>query len=330
MIGLVSKLKSGLSTFEAMKHVATAENSITLDDERLHALQSVLTMILSDVVSVCEKHDFSYVVGGGTCLGAVRHKGFIPWDDDIDLNMSRENIAAFLDELRSIYPGKYAVQNPQDTHDIGIGSIRLRLEGTTFKSHSDFTGDSGVFIDIFPIENVPNNIVVRAIYGSVSMVLGLIVSCRRFSEHADNYLHLAKDKPNIARVFNRKIAIGRLFSFRSLDAWSAAWDRWNSHCRDRQSKYVTIPTGKRHYFGALSERNGFFPVCYEEFEGIRVAIPRDYDAYLKRLYGPDYMTPPNASAREVHVLREFDLGQYAICKSTESEMQYANDQKIAD
>lgn len=301
-----------LSTFNMMKHISAKENSlIELDESRLKALQRVLTMMLHDMQQLCDRNGIDFFLGGGSCLGAVRHQGFIPWDDDIDLNMFRSDIYTFVDAIRSEYQDKYVVHTPWDTHDMGVGALRIRLRDTTVRGHSDFLDEAGAFIDVFIIENVPNNLLLRTVHGFGSLTLGLIVSCRRFSDHASDYLDLAGDNTKVQKTFKKKILIGRLFSFISLDTWTRLWDRWNGACRNQCSKYVTGPAGRHHYFGEMNLRSTYVPYELGVFAGEPVNMPADVHAYLVSCYGENYMTPPSASEREIHVVKEFDLGRYA-------------------
>ncbi len=84
----------GLSTFDVFKQV-DSEGLIEVTGEKLCALQGVLLQMLRDVDSVCSRHGIPYTLGGGSCLGAARHQGFIPWDDDLDINMTREGYRRF-------------------------------------------------------------------------------------------------------------------------------------------------------------------------------------------------------------------------------------------
>ena len=81
----------GLSTVDAFKHIRS-EEALTLTDEQLKDLQRTLNGMLSDLDECCRRNGLTYVLGGGSCLGAVRHHGFIPWDVDVDVNMPRADL----------------------------------------------------------------------------------------------------------------------------------------------------------------------------------------------------------------------------------------------
>ena len=101
----------GLSTFDAFKHLK-AEGAIPLEGERLVALQRRLVSILDDILAVAQETGARLVLGGGTALGAVRHKGFIPWDDDLDVNMPRADWPRFRDAFMARFGEKYALFEP--------------------------------------------------------------------------------------------------------------------------------------------------------------------------------------------------------------------------
>ena len=265
-----------LSTVGAFKRLPEQDGVIRVEGELLEKLQRVLCDMLADIARVCEAEHIEYVLGGGTCLGAIRHHGFIPWDDDVDINMTRE----------------------------GYGRLR-----TVLRSREDFDdGECGVYVDIFLIEDVPNNGVARKLHGFGSLALGLGLSCRRFYEHAAAYLKLAGGDEEIARVFRRKISLGRLCAFASTKAWTRAWDRWNGLWHAPASTYVSMPVGRKHYFGETYRRDDILPGDFADFAGIQVRVPRNAQVYLGQLYGPDYMQLPPECERETHVVYELDLG----------------------
>ena len=105
-----------------------------------------------------------------------------------------------------------------------------------------------------------------------------------------------------------KAAVGRCTAFMSVNAWVRLWDRWNRICRDERSKYVTVPVGRRHFFGELCERAEMCGTRPIEFEGRTFAAPARVEDYMRRNYGPDYMTPPPPEKRERHpVIRNGDF-----------------------
>lgn len=298
-----------LSTFDAFKRLPEQDGIIRVEGKLLEQLQHVLRDMLADIVRVCEAEHIDYVLGGGTCLGAIRHHGFIPWDDDVDINMTREGYQRLRPALLKAYPGKYVIQDPQDTEGYDLCFPRVRLCNTVFRCRDDFDdGECGVYVDIFLIEDVPNNAIARKLHGLGSLAIGLGFSCRRFYEHAAAYLKLAADDEEIVRVFRRKISLGRLCAFASAKSWTRAWDRWNGLWRVPGSTYVSIPVGRKHYFGETYRRNDILPGEFADFEGLEVRVPRNVEAYLGQLYGPDYMKLPPEDERETHVVYEVDLG----------------------
>lgn len=300
-----------LSTFDAFKRIGNGNHTIAISGELLLQLQDVLYMILLDIDAASRSCGVSYTLGGGSCLGAVRHQGFIPWDDDLDINMSRSDFVRFRDELIKLFPGKYLVQVPGETPGYDLIFPRIRLCGTVLRTRDDVgTDEAGVCVDIFYVENAPNLSFVRTLHCVGSLALGFAYSCRRFLSRSEQYLALAADDEEVRKLFKKKIAIGKMFAFFTVERWTKLWDLWNGACNDRNSKYVCIPAGRKHYSGEIYERNSYYPVSKGIFGDLRVSLPAEPGEYLTKLYGPDYMQIPPEKDREKHVVYEFNLGKY--------------------
>lgn len=298
----------GLSTVDAFKHIHV-DGCVTLDDAQLKKLQKVLFGILLDIISVCQKHNIRYYLSGGTALGAVRHQGFIPWDDDVDLNMPRQDYLRFAKIFAEEMGEKYWVHTPDFTENYNLLLGRVRKKGTSVKTKEDFSCDEcGAFVDIFIIENTYDNPVARGIHGFFCLASGLLQSCRKFYEDRQELLKLVSDKKN-RFVFKTKIAIGFCVSFLSVGTWTKITNRCNGMCKNSTTGYVTIPSGRKHFFGEVQPRADFLESVEMPFESTQASVCKCYDRYLTALYG-DYMTPPPADYKESHVfLAPFDLGE---------------------
>lgn len=129
-----------------------------LSIEQLKKLQRILLMMLDDLKSICVENNLKFVLIGGTGIGAMRHRGFIPWDDDVDIAMSRFDYEILLKILRNKYQDKYTISDARDFKNYGKIIPKLRLNRTKYTTILDDENENpGIRIDIFIIENTYNN-----------------------------------------------------------------------------------------------------------------------------------------------------------------------------
>lgn len=297
----------GLSTFEMLK-TARSETMVVPTPEQHARLQAIILDMLNDVQAFCQERGLTYLLSGGNVLGALRHQGFIPWDDDADLFMPRTDYLRFIEDFSAAFPEKYWIESPEHTPEIGVPIARIRREGTVARLYNDAqSAHPGISIDIFVLEDVPDNALLRTLHGLRCLTVGLLFSCRRFARDAAYYRELAQDNPALARTTAIKIALGRLASVRSLEWWSVHVAQVYSSYRNPQSTYISCPSGRLHYFGELFRREDFLPPAQAPFEGHVFNVPRHPEVYLERLYGDWRQIPPEED-RELHGYEELDLG----------------------
>lgn len=296
----------GLSTVDAFKHMQ-AENAITLDETQLHALQNTLNGMLRDMAECCRRHGLTFLLGGGSCLGAVRHHGFIPWDDDVDVNMPRRDHDIFVKVFAQEYGDRYWVHTPEATVNYGLTLSRILLKGTSVITREDFQNkECGAFIDIFVIENTYDNALLQRLHGCSCMAAGLAQSCAKFWRDRRELMKLAHSiadpavRKRYERIFRIKIAMGFCGSFVSLDGWTRLCNRMYSACGNVNSQYVVMPSGRGHFFREKYLRRDILPGQPMAYDSTSYLVPADYEVYLTRLYG-NYREIPAEDKREKHV-----------------------------
>ena len=286
------------------KHGGDENSKLTvLSEEELKGLHSVLLEILDDIQTICTDNGLRYVLIGGSAIGALRSGGIIPWDDDIDIAMPRADFEKFTAVVRKNWNEKYSMLHPQDPENFGRVIPKIRLRGTEYRTilEQDLT-DCGVFIDIYTIENVPDNAIARTFHVIMAMGMGFCLSCRRLYRGRKWFRQFGG-----GLSFKVKCAIGFCLSFASYETWARWTDYWHSCCKDENSKNVSIPADVRHYFGEINPRGMLCQPVQIPFAGRTSFVPNQADSYLRAIYG-DYMQIPPVEKQERNCYLSFDLG----------------------
>ena len=259
--------------------------------------------ILKDVDDICVKNGLKYYLVGGTLLGAIRHKGFIPWDDDIDVGMFREDYNKFIEILSKNHDDKYFVQNFNTEPNYLRYITKIRLNGTQF-IEGDVEGlkiNHGIFIDVFPLDKIDltreEKIENRVRFANMVMRLKRIKAGK------------TKGKTRIRTLRNQLVkALLKLAPDKLINS---TIDFIYGYENKKRLKYVT------NFGSQYGWRKQTFPIdvygegTYLEFEGHQFMAPAKWEVILKSLYG-DYMKlPPEEKRNSGHDVVHIDLGKYA-------------------
>lgn len=272
------------------------KNAHVVEGQELSQLQEVLLEMYMDVQEVCQINKLTCMLLGGSALGAVRHKGFIPWDDDLDMAMPRKDY----EELKKIFNDKlgekYILNAPNYEGRPTNRFPKILKKGTRFIEMGMEDDDRAcIKIDIFVLDNVPNNSLLRIIKGILCTFLMYI------GGHVLSY-EMVKRKGK--KLTKREVA-GKLFAFLSSEIW---FNKFDKECRhyNEESTCLGIPSGRKHYFGEILNRDVYLPPSIGVFESNNVFLPADTDIYLKNLYG-DYMSIPPENKREKHYIERIEF-----------------------
>jgi lipopolysaccharide cholinephosphotransferase len=281
-----------------------AEDIVILDDEQLRDYQLHILDMAKDVIAFFDRAHIAYSLSGGSILGAIRHKGFIPWDDDIDLNMPRKDYNRMVLLFDRYLGDRYYLQTPKTHPELGLTVVQIRKKGTIGRRKYDWNLDEcGISIDLYILENVFDDPLLRFIQKNMSMALSFAVSAIRFY----NNRRLPRQIQELeSRQFNyagSKRIVGGILRLIPLKYWLSWCEYWFSACKDDRSHLVAIPTGRKHFSGEIYRRADMCAFKKVPFETELFNVPVWAKGYLKKFYG-DYMKIPPAEQRERHVFLE--------------------------
>ena len=259
------------------------------DEEILERLHGVQLQILGDLDRVCRKYGIKYFALYGTAIGAVRHGGFIPWDDDIDVGMLREDYDKFIDIFNKELDGYYELITPYKDSDYTCTVTHLQKKGTKFVSqfYRRAKYNLGIFIDIFPLDKVAPNITGRRKQAFITTFLGrLLFLCG--TPYPNIPINGMKGKLAAAICFLTHYVL-KIFRISGTTVYKR-FDRASRKYNKCNSKFVT----SFEYSGSIKDMvpiSELFPLREVPFETGTVYLPANNDKFLKRIYG-DYMKIP--------------------------------------
>ena len=267
-------------------------------DNRTDLYKKALCETMKAFVRFCEDNNLRYYACGGTCLGAIRHKGMIPWDDDIDVAMPRDDYETLLSLRQKVKPDFEIVD--YQTPNYYLPYAKFSNANTTVVEQLDFVVNMGVYIDIFPFDEVGDLMIAEKLHS---------VKNKSFDKYCSTFKKISVHKIiDLLFHLHLKTVFKDLFYAKICKRYKS---RYLAAYLDIERNIQKQKGDKCMYYGGyygfqkeLCDKKWFGEGLKVPFEDFFVIVPNDYNAYLSQLYG-DYMTPPPVECRSSHHGRYF-------------------------
>lgn len=279
------------------------KNRQEIDVEMLKKIQ---LEILLDIAKFCEEHHLRYYLGAGTLIGAVRHKGYIPWDDDIDIIMPRPDYIKFINLYNKKEDMRYTV------HSIVNDPQFWRAFAQVFDNKTMMVEDSlndnyarhPIAVDVFPMDGVPENRLALRAIALVQKLLHVLyysaVMAYRPSKHFSNKdggLTAIKNRVRTGMKYAAITIFGKISAQKTIKLINKIAMHWKFEDEEHVAEYTEMTYGLDRQ---INKRSDFEDFAIGEFEGYRFRIPIGYDAYLRNLYGNYMQLPPVEKRVSIH------------------------------
>lgn len=265
-----------------------------LSPENFRKMQLVELDMLKEFDRVCRKNNINYVLVGGSMLGAIRHKGYIPWDDDADIAMLREDYNKFKRVCSEMNPEICYFQDHETDKEYRWGYGKLRRTGTTYVrvGQEHLKCKTGIFVDVFPMDDIPKSTLGQMLQDFHCFCLRKILWSEVGKMNTSGFMK---------QWFTLLSKIPTSFVYKQLNFYI----KKSNSTSDHLVRTLMFPaSGKLYRISPIKERYGmpkkwFLEREEYEFEGCKFFGTKDYDAILKHFYG-NYMELPPEDKRGQH------------------------------
>lgn len=263
----------------------------------MNEYQSESLELLKVFIALCEKLELKYYLACGSVLGAVKYKGFIPWDDDIDVCLPREDYEIFVCEAPKYLPENLFLQNYKTDPEFPSLTSKIRNSDTTWieEGVAHLNINHGIYLDVFPLDGYPKAKEEQAAFEKRKMHFERI--------RAISY----KQKLNLKAVrTNIVLLCNKLFGMYSSPAENMA--KYEAFVSSYPTKTSNIWCNHGNWQGVLeyADKSQYGEGIEATFEGVKVIIPENYDEYLTQKYGDWRSDPPPENQKTHHSVRIAD------------------------
>lgn len=286
--------------------MASNEYGVNLEERK------ELIRILSEVDLACKEIGVSYWLSCGTLLGAIRHNGFIPWDDDVDICMLRGDYEKFLLQAENVLPRHLKLITCRNTRRYGnlfckVQEIRSSVYNSV-SSGGEYTNPQGIYVDIFPMDYYPSSPWARLLF-KVRMYLAY--SC------ASHIMHKGRHTSFKGRWVGGacRLLAGFWFGkYQSQNDFAIYFEHLLfRYCHEASKEVFRFNPTLAVIGKELHVPTSAFETVYHRFEGMEFPVPRGWNEYLTACYGKDYMNLPPASQRKPQHMADGDALWMAEC-----------------
>lgn len=256
----------------------------------IRTLQLHILNILSSVDQVCREHNLKYYIVDGTMLGAIRHKGFIPWDDDIDIGMPRKDYDLLVQNAKNWLPEPYELVCGENNSDYPLPFAKVQDTHTTLVDRVSFMYTGGVYIDVFPLDGVPKRKIRQQLH------LRRYLYCKKllYFMSRDPYKHGKGISSWLTKIIQNTFTISQV---------QALVNRVQKKYSYEQSEYcINYDDGAK----SIMPKRILGTPTPVLFEGKTFMGVEHYDEYLTRIYG-NYMEIPPQEKRIQHNFHYIDM-----------------------
>lgn len=267
--------------------------------EILERLHDEMLVIYREIARICEKHNLTFFVVGGTLLGAVVHKGYIPWDDDLDIAMPRDDYDKFINEYSKELDDRFFLHHTTTDPNYWLPFAKVRLNNTVFleEKRKNVKAHAGIYVDIFPFDYAPdmNSFISRLKW--------------RWMTYENNYINFAVT--GRSRASKSAKLLDWFFKLSSIEKLSLKRDKLMRSFDHGERKYYVDLAGGRRLDNSYFSIDDILPVQKLPFGHEEVIAPKDPNKYLLQLYTERYKIIPPKEKQVTHepVLIRFEDGE---------------------